>query len=135
MIGALISSVLEVIHFAHAHPVNAGFDRSAGVLVAPVMARLNRDMEQAALQAAPSTDGRTVLIIGCGPGVGITEIFARCEAGSGPRVWSAAAYRSGRGPHGDGRPPDGPPRPARLRLTRFAWPDHPAAPSGEVLPG
>jgi ubiquinone/menaquinone biosynthesis C-methylase UbiE len=60
---------------------SAGFEGAAGRVAASVMARLNRDMERAAvaeLDPAPDDD---VLAVGFGPGVGIQELVPRLEGG------------------------------------------------------
>jgi len=55
----------------------ATFEGTAGRLAGAVMARLNRDMERAALdELAPGPDD-AVLAVGFGPGVGIAELVAR----------------------------------------------------------
>jgi ubiquinone/menaquinone biosynthesis C-methylase UbiE len=59
----------------------SGFDGTAGRLAGPVMARVNQDMELAAIEElAPGPDG-WVLAVGFGPGVGVAELAARLPAG------------------------------------------------------
>jgi arsenite methyltransferase len=55
-----------------------GFDGPAGRVAALVMARLNRDMEAAALDLLVPSDGERILVIGFGPGVGIELLLERC---------------------------------------------------------
>lgn len=58
-----------------------GFHGPAGHLAGPVMARMNRDMERAAVdELAPRPDD-SVLAIGFGPGVGIAELVRRVPDG------------------------------------------------------
>ncbi len=58
-----------------------GFDGAAGRMVGPVMARMNRDMERAAVEElAPGPDA-SVLAVGFGPGVGIAELLPRLPHG------------------------------------------------------
>ncbi len=63
-------------------PVTAGFDGVTGRVAAAVMARRNRDMEEAALQLLAPRRGERILVIGFGPGVGIEMLVARCEPAS-----------------------------------------------------
>ncbi len=59
----------------------SGFDGAAGRVAGPVMARLNRDMERAAIdELAPGPD-ESVLAVGFGPGVGIAELVPRLPRG------------------------------------------------------
>lgn len=52
----------------------SSFDRTAGRVVGPIMARMNRDMELAAIdELAPAPDA-SVLAVGFGPGVGVAEL-------------------------------------------------------------
>jgi ubiquinone/menaquinone biosynthesis C-methylase UbiE len=53
------------------------FDGLAGRVAAPAMARLNRDMESAAILELDPADAARVLSIGFGPGVGIAELARR----------------------------------------------------------
>jgi len=59
-----------------------GFDGAAGRVAASVMARLNRDMEEAALDLLVPRHGQRILVIGFGAGVGIEMLLARCEPAS-----------------------------------------------------
>jgi hypothetical protein len=81
-----------------------GFDGVAGRVAARVMARLNADMERAALDALDPRPGDRVLVVGFGPGVGVTELLRRvpdrverdaATAGFSAPAWSAGRYRSG----------------------------------------
>jgi SAM-dependent methyltransferase len=67
---------------------NAGFEGAAGRVAAGVMARLNRDMERAAVAELDPAVDDDVLAVGFGPGVGIQELVARlprgCVAGIDP---------------------------------------------------
>ena len=63
-------------------PVAAGFDGVTGRVAAAVMARRNRDMEEAALDLLAPRGGERFLVIGFGPGVGIEMLMARCEPAS-----------------------------------------------------
>ncbi|HWW44333.1 MAG TPA: methyltransferase domain-containing protein [Acidimicrobiia bacterium] len=54
-----------------------GFDGVTGRVAARIMARLNADMERAALDALDPQPGDRVLVIGFGPGVGIAELLRR----------------------------------------------------------
>jgi ubiquinone/menaquinone biosynthesis C-methylase UbiE len=57
------------------------FEGTTGRLAGAIMARLNRDMEQAAVdELAPGPDD-AVLAVGFGPGVGITALVARLPEG------------------------------------------------------
>lgn len=61
--------------------VTAGFDGTAGRLTGPLMARLNRDMELAAIdELAPAHDA-SVLAVGFGPGVGVAELTKSLPGG------------------------------------------------------
>ncbi len=51
----------------------SGFEGPAGV-----MARMNRDMEEAALGAVELDDGMEVVVLGPGPGVGLALLLERC---------------------------------------------------------
>jgi ubiquinone/menaquinone biosynthesis C-methylase UbiE len=58
-----------------------GFHGPAGRLAGPVMARMNRDMERAAVaELAPRPDD-AVLAVGFGPGVGIAELVRHLPDG------------------------------------------------------
>jgi ubiquinone/menaquinone biosynthesis C-methylase UbiE len=60
---------------------SSSFDGTAGRLSGPLMARMNRDMELAAIdELAPAPDA-SVLAIGFGPGVGVTELAERLPSG------------------------------------------------------
>ena len=60
---------------------SSGFDGVAGRVAGPVMARMNRDMEFAAIdELAPEPDA-SVLAVGFGPGVGIAELVPRLPNG------------------------------------------------------
>ena len=67
---------------------NAGFEGAAGRVAASVMARLNRDMERAAVSELDPAQDDDVLAVGFGPGVGIQELVGRltggCVAGIDP---------------------------------------------------
>ena len=54
-----------------------GFDGLTGRIAAHVMARVNADMEQAALDALEPRPGDRVRVVGFGPGVGIAELLRR----------------------------------------------------------
>ena len=71
-----------------------GFDGPAGVLAAPVMARMNRDMEQAALDAARPGDGMEVVVLGSGPGMGLALLLGRCRPGRVLAVDPSAAMQA-----------------------------------------
>jgi ubiquinone/menaquinone biosynthesis C-methylase UbiE len=66
----------------------SGFEGGAGRVAATVMARLNRDMERAAVAELDPAADDDVLAVGFGPGVGIEELAARlargCVAGIDP---------------------------------------------------
>jgi len=59
----------------------SGFDGSAGRLAGPLMARLNRDMELAAIDELAPTPDASVLAVGFGPGVGVAELAKRLPDG------------------------------------------------------
>ena len=59
----------------------AGFEGVSGRLAGAVMARLNRDMEVAAVDELAPAPGASVLAVGFGPGVGIAELVARLPHG------------------------------------------------------
>jgi ubiquinone/menaquinone biosynthesis C-methylase UbiE len=59
----------------------SSFDGTAGRLAGRVMARMNRDMEIAAIdELAPAPDA-SVLAVGFGPGVGVAELLLRVPHG------------------------------------------------------
>ena len=59
----------------------SNFDEAAARLAGPVMARMNRDMELAAIdELAPQPD-ESVLAVGFGPGVGVAELVLRLTGG------------------------------------------------------
>ena len=62
-------------------PPNRRFEGAAGRAAGAVMARLNRDMEHAAIGVLGPGDADSVLSIGFGPGVGLTELVARLRNG------------------------------------------------------
>lgn len=57
------------------------FEGAAGRLVGPVMARMNRDMERAAIDELDPAPTASVLAVGFGPGVGIAELVTRLPDG------------------------------------------------------
>ncbi|MGH9029345.1 MAG: class I SAM-dependent methyltransferase [Acidimicrobiales bacterium] len=59
-----------------------GFDGAGARLVAPLMARLNRDMELAALDELEPEPNDRVLCIGFGPGVGVAALTERLVEGT-----------------------------------------------------
>ncbi len=59
----------------------SSFDRTAGRLAGPVMARMNRDMEVAAVEELALATDASVLAVGFGPGVGIAELARRLPDG------------------------------------------------------
>jgi protein-L-isoaspartate O-methyltransferase len=61
-------------------PTN-GFDGAAARLVGPVMARMNRDMERAAIEELAPAPDDSVLAIGIGPGVGIAALVPHLPDG------------------------------------------------------
>jgi len=62
-------------------PGTTTFEGTAGRVSGALMARLNRDMERAAVdELAPGRDD-AVLAVGFGPGVGIAELVARMPGG------------------------------------------------------
>jgi ubiquinone/menaquinone biosynthesis C-methylase UbiE len=56
---------------------NQGFEGTAGRMAGAVMARLNRDMERAAVDELALEQPGTVLAVGFGPGVGIASLLER----------------------------------------------------------
>jgi ubiquinone/menaquinone biosynthesis C-methylase UbiE len=59
----------------------AGFEGAVGRVAASVMARLNRDMERAAVGELDPEPNDDVLAVGFGPGVGVQELVRRLERG------------------------------------------------------
>jgi ubiquinone/menaquinone biosynthesis C-methylase UbiE len=59
----------------------SSFDGTAGRLVGPVMARMNRDMELAAIDELSPAPDASVLAVGFGPGVGVDELTQRLPNG------------------------------------------------------
>ncbi len=53
---------------------SSGFEGTAGRLAAPIMAWMNRDMEEAAAEAIGLEPTWTALSLGCGPGVGVATL-------------------------------------------------------------
>jgi SAM-dependent methyltransferase len=76
-------------------------------VAAVVMARLNRDMEEAALDELDPGDGDRILVIGFGPGVGIELLLERCAPASvtgvdpSPVMVAAARRRIAKCPSND----------------------------------
>jgi ubiquinone/menaquinone biosynthesis C-methylase UbiE len=60
---------------------SAGFEGVAGRVAASVMARVNRDMERAAVGELDPEPDDDVLAVGFGPGVGIQELVLQLERG------------------------------------------------------
>jgi len=58
-------------------PLSTAFDGPAGRLAAAVMARMNRDMEAAAVAELDPAETPLVLCIGFGPGVGVAQLAGR----------------------------------------------------------
>jgi ubiquinone/menaquinone biosynthesis C-methylase UbiE len=58
-----------------------GFDGTAGRLVGPLMARMNRDMELTAIDELSPAHDASVLAVGFGPGIGVAELTKRLPAG------------------------------------------------------
>ena len=56
---------------------NRGFEGTAGRVAGGVMARMNRDMELAAVDELVLGRGAEVLAVGFGPGVGIAALLRR----------------------------------------------------------
>jgi ubiquinone/menaquinone biosynthesis C-methylase UbiE len=54
---------------------NKGFEGPAGRIAGAVMARVNRDMERAAVDELMLDAGAEVLVVGFGPGVGIASLL------------------------------------------------------------
>lgn len=59
----------------------SGFEGAAGLLAGPLMARINRDMELAAIDDLRPEPDDSVLAVGFGPGVGIAELTRRLPDG------------------------------------------------------
>jgi ubiquinone/menaquinone biosynthesis C-methylase UbiE len=59
----------------------SSFDGTAGRLAGPVMARMNRDMEVAAIDELAPPHDASVLAVGFGPGVGVAELAMRLTEG------------------------------------------------------
>src|ERR1700739_3817714 len=59
----------------------SSFEGTAGRLAGPVMARMNRDMERAAIDELAPAPHESVLALGFGPGVGIAELLRRLPRG------------------------------------------------------
>jgi ubiquinone/menaquinone biosynthesis C-methylase UbiE len=60
---------------------SSDFDGTAGRLTGPLMARMNRDMELAAIDELAPTPDASVLALGFGPGVGVAELAKRLPGG------------------------------------------------------
>ena len=58
---------------------NRGFEGTVGRLTGTVMARMNRDMELAAVDELALGSGAEVLAVGFGPGVGIAALLERAS--------------------------------------------------------
>jgi ubiquinone/menaquinone biosynthesis C-methylase UbiE len=59
----------------------SSFDGTAGRLAGPLMARMNRDMELAAIDELAPASHDSVLAVGFGPGVGVAELAKRLPSG------------------------------------------------------
>jgi ubiquinone/menaquinone biosynthesis C-methylase UbiE len=59
----------------------SSFDGTAGRLAGPLMARMNRDMELAAIDELSPAHDASVLVVGFGPGVGVAELTKRLPGG------------------------------------------------------
>ncbi len=74
-----------------------GFDGVTGRIAGALMARLNHDMEVAAIDELAAATGDALLAVGFGPGVGIAELVARQHdglvAGIDPSATMVAAAR------------------------------------------
>jgi SAM-dependent methyltransferase len=87
--------------------MNTGFDGPAGRVAAVVMARMNRDMEEAALDVLDPRDGERILVLGFGPGVGIELLLERCAPAAvtgvdpSPVMVAAARRRMAKCPSSD----------------------------------
>jgi ubiquinone/menaquinone biosynthesis C-methylase UbiE len=60
---------------------NSAFEGATGRMAAAVMARLNRDMERAAIAELDPGEDDDVLAVGFGPGIGIQELAGRLARG------------------------------------------------------
>jgi ubiquinone/menaquinone biosynthesis C-methylase UbiE len=60
---------------------SSSFDGTAGRLSGPLMARMNRDMELAAIEELAPAPDASVLALGFGPGVGVAELAQRLPIG------------------------------------------------------
>jgi ubiquinone/menaquinone biosynthesis C-methylase UbiE len=68
-----------------------GFEGVGGRVAGAMMARLNRDMEAAAIEVLDPSPGDAVLTVGFGPGVGVAQLVARLPAGRVCGIDPAAA--------------------------------------------
>jgi ubiquinone/menaquinone biosynthesis C-methylase UbiE len=59
----------------------AGFEGTSGRLAGAVMARLNRDMEDAAVEELDPAAGSRGLAVGFGPGIGVAALASRLPRG------------------------------------------------------
>jgi ubiquinone/menaquinone biosynthesis C-methylase UbiE len=59
----------------------SSFDGTAGRLAGPLMARMNRDMELAAIDELSPAQDASVLAVGFGPGIGVAELTKRVPGG------------------------------------------------------
>ncbi len=87
---------------------NAAFDGLSGEVAARVMARVNADMERAAVALAQLADGDRILVIGCGPGVGVVGILDAVVPAAGvlaidPSAVMVRAAKRRAGRHGRGQ--------------------------------
>lgn len=79
-----------------------GFDGPLGTVTATVMARRNADMEHAAVARLGPAAGRRVLVVGCGPGVGVGALLdagATAVTAVDPSAAMLAAVRRRLAPH------------------------------------
>ena len=67
------------------------FEGMRGRVAAAVMARMNRDMEAAALDLLAPVDSERILVLGYGPGVGIEMLLQRCAPANVVAVDPSAA--------------------------------------------
>jgi ubiquinone/menaquinone biosynthesis C-methylase UbiE len=58
-----------------------GFEGTSGRLAGAVMARLNRDMEEAAVLELDPAPGSRVLAVGFGPGIGVAALASKLRGG------------------------------------------------------
>ena len=76
---------------------SGSFDGLASRVAAPVMARMNADMERAAVELLRPAAGDRVLVVGFGPGVGVEELCRRATGvsvlGLDPSAAMGAAAR------------------------------------------